>query len=65
MFEARLLQGSLLKKIVEAIKDLVQEANVDCNEQGLTMQVRAALSFSGIDRLTPTAQLSSHLHTMT
>lgn len=49
MFEARLLQGSLLKKIVEAIKDLVQEANVDCNEQGLTMQVRATLSFSGID----------------
>lgn len=41
MFEARLVQGSLLKKIVEAIKDLVAEANVDCNEQGLTMQVRA------------------------
>ncbi len=40
MFEARLLQGSLLKKIVEAIKDLVQEANVDCSDQGLTMQVR-------------------------
>ena len=40
MFEARLVQGNLFKKIVEAIKDLVAEANVDCNEQGLTMQVR-------------------------
>lgn len=40
MFEARLLQGNLFKKIVEAIKDLVAEANVDCNDQGLTMQAR-------------------------
>lgn len=39
MFEARLIQGNLLKKIVEAVKELVQEANVDCSETGLTMQV--------------------------
>jgi len=40
MFEARLVQGVILKKIVEAIKELVTEANVDCSETGLTMQVR-------------------------
>ena len=42
MFEARLVQGSLLKKIVEAIRDLVNDANVDCAETGITMQVRSA-----------------------
>lgn len=44
MFEARLIQGNLLKKIVEAIKELVQEANVDCSENGLSMQVGATAS---------------------
>jgi proliferating cell nuclear antigen len=39
MFEARLAQGQLLKKIIEAIKELVAEANVDCAETGITMQV--------------------------
>lgn len=42
MFEARLTEGNLLKKIIEAIKDLVQEANVDCSETGLTMQAMDA-----------------------
>ena len=31
MFEARLVQGSLLKKILEAMKDLVTQANFDCS----------------------------------
>ena len=39
MFEARLVQGSLFKKIVEAIRELVVDANLDCNEAGITMQV--------------------------
>ena len=39
MFEAKILQGSILKKIVEAIRDLVTDANLDCNERGITMQV--------------------------
>jgi proliferating cell nuclear antigen len=39
MFEARILQGSLLKKIIEAIKELVTDANLDCNETGISMQV--------------------------
>jgi hypothetical protein len=42
-----MLQGALLKKIVEAIKDLVTDANLECSSTGLTMQVRfmAAAAF--------------------
>jgi proliferating cell nuclear antigen len=39
MFEAKILQGALLKKIIEAIRELVVDANLDCNERGITMQV--------------------------
>ncbi|CAM9146069.1 unnamed protein product [Choristocarpus tenellus] len=38
MFEARLIQGSLLKKIVESIRELVTDANLDCSESGISMQ---------------------------
>eukprot|EP00600_Ochromonadales_sp_CCMP1393_P004923 CAMPEP_0174969952 /NCGR_PEP_ID=MMETSP0004_2-20121128/9074_1 /TAXON_ID=420556 /ORGANISM="Ochromonas sp., Strain CCMP1393" /LENGTH=258 /DNA_ID=CAMNT_0016219551 /DNA_START=29 /DNA_END=805 /DNA_ORIENTATION=+ len=38
MFEAKILQGSTLKKIIEAIRELVTDANLDCNERGITMQ---------------------------
>jgi len=38
MFEARLLQGGLLKKLMESIKDLVTEANFDCSQSGITLQ---------------------------
>ena len=34
MFEARLLQGSLLKKILDGMKDLVTQANFDCSRCG-------------------------------
>ena len=34
MFEARLAQGSLLKKIIDAIKDIVREVNWDCSSSG-------------------------------
>jgi hypothetical protein len=37
--EARLSQASLLKKIIEALKDLVTDANWDVNENGITLQV--------------------------
>lgn len=40
MFEAKILHGSLLKKIIEAIRELVVDANLDCNDRGITMQVR-------------------------
>lgn len=38
MFEARLLQGQILKKVMEAIKDLVTDANFDCSSTGITLQ---------------------------
>ncbi|KAK2801265.1 DNA polymerase delta processivity factor [Emmonsiellopsis sp. PD_5] len=38
MLEARLEQASLLKKVVEAIKDLVQDCNFDCNDSGIALQ---------------------------
>lgn len=38
MFEARLIQGGLLKKVVEAIKDLVTDANFECADSGLGLQ---------------------------
>ena len=34
MFEARLLQVGLLKKILESVKDLVTSANFDCTAAG-------------------------------
>ena len=36
--EARITQGSLLKKLVEAVKDLVTEANFDCSASGIALQ---------------------------
>jgi len=38
MFEATLKQASLLKKILEAIKDLVTDANFDCSAGGIALQ---------------------------
>lgn len=38
MFEARLKQGFVLKKIMESIKDLVTEANFDCSSNGVSLQ---------------------------
>jgi proliferating cell nuclear antigen PCNA len=37
MFEARLLQASILKKILESIKDL-EQANFDCTTMGISLQ---------------------------
>ena len=39
MFEAKIVQGNMLKKVVEAMKDLVTEANLDCSEAGISLQV--------------------------
>lgn len=38
MFEARLVQGSLLKKLLEAVKDLLNEATFDCSGTGISLQ---------------------------
>jgi len=38
MFEARLTQGSILKKLMGAITDLVTDANFDCSSEGISLQ---------------------------
>ena len=38
MFEARLVQGKLFKQLIEAIRDLVQQANIDCSSDEIGMQ---------------------------
>ena len=38
MFEARLIQGSLLRKILDGMKDLVTQANFDCSSTGISLQ---------------------------
>lgn len=34
MFEAKILEGNILKKIVEAIKDVVNDVNIDVSPSG-------------------------------
>lgn len=60
MFEARLLQGHLLKLIIDAMKDLVQDANFECSDSAISVQV-PNFALSVIPRLwiLPT-YLSSH-----
>ena len=38
MFEARILQVSILKKVLESIKDLVTDANFECTTNGFALQ---------------------------
>ncbi|KAF2739114.1 proliferating cell nuclear antigen [Polyplosphaeria fusca] len=38
MLEARMQQADVLKKVVDAIKDLVQDCNFDCNDAGIALQ---------------------------
>jgi hypothetical protein len=45
MFEARLIQGSLFKKIIEAIRELVVDANLECSDTGISMQVKYAIMY--------------------
>lgn len=38
MFEARLVSSATLKKVLEAIKDLLTEASFDCSDTGIQLQ---------------------------
>ena len=38
MLELRLVQGGLLKKVLESLKDLVNDANFDCSATGFSLQ---------------------------
>jgi proliferating cell nuclear antigen len=37
MFEARLTQGSILKKLIESIKELVTDVNFDVTSEGISL----------------------------
>lgn len=38
MFEARLVNSATFKKILDAIKDLLDQASFDCSESGIQLQ---------------------------
>ncbi|KAL3321256.1 hypothetical protein Ciccas_000054 [Cichlidogyrus casuarinus] len=38
MFEAKLEKADLWRKVIEAMKDLVQEATLDCTDNGISLQ---------------------------
>mmetsp|Transcript_18494 Transcript_18494/g.45397 ORF Transcript_18494/g.45397 Transcript_18494/m.45397 type:complete len:261 (-) Transcript_18494:245-1027(-) len=38
MFEARLTEGHILKKLIDSMKDLVTDANFDCSAEGISLQ---------------------------
>jgi len=38
MFEARLVQGNILKKILESVRDLLRQATWDCSDTGIQLQ---------------------------
>lgn len=39
MFEAKLAKAALLKKLIDAIKELVSDAPFDCSENSMCLQV--------------------------
>ena len=49
MFEARLLDGAIFKQIVEAIRDLVTDANMDVSEEDLVIQCMDSSHVSLVD----------------
>ena len=67
VFEARLIQGNILKKILEALKELLNEATWDCSDTGIQLQamdnshvslVFVDLKADGFDKYKCTRQIS-------
>ena len=46
MFEAKLVDGSILKRIVEAIKDVVNDVNIDVSPSGKSKTIDETLVLS-------------------
>jgi proliferating cell nuclear antigen len=55
MLEARLNQADILKKIIDAIKDLVVECNFDCNDSGISLQAMDASHVALVSMVLQTA----------
>lgn len=71
MFEARLVQGSLWKKLLDSIKDLLNEAIFDCSSTGITLQamdsshvslVSISMNSDGFDTYRCDRNLSMGIH---
>lgn len=45
MFEARLTSSAVLKKVLDAIKDLLNEATFDCSDSGIQVKLIKILKF--------------------
>jgi len=67
MFEARLVQGDLLKKVLESLKELLTEATWDCSDTGIQLQamdnshvslVSVSLRADGFDKFRCDRQLA-------
>ncbi len=67
MFEARLVQCNLLKKVLESLKDLLNEATFDCSDSGIQLQamdnshvslVSVSLRSDGFDKFRCDRQVS-------
>jgi proliferating cell nuclear antigen len=48
MFEAKLLNGNILKKIVEAIKDVVNDVNIDVSPSGKKHSLQHSQFYFGL-----------------
>ncbi|XP_030377026.1 proliferating cell nuclear antigen [Scaptodrosophila lebanonensis] len=71
MFEARLGKTALLKKIVEALKDILKASTLDCSDSGIQLQamddshvslVELSLSSEGFEKYRCDRNLSLGLH---
>ena len=59
MFEAKILEGAILKKIVEAIKDVVNDVNIDVSPSGKfkISETRGQIE-ENLSKICPTSKLS-------
>lgn len=44
MFEARLIASGTLKKVLDSIKDLLNEATFDCSDAGIQVSLRFSIN---------------------
>lgn len=44
MFEAKLATSVILKKVIDAVKDLLNDAQWECTESGMALQVNRIYS---------------------
>jgi proliferating cell nuclear antigen len=53
MFEAKLSQSGQIKKLIEAVKDIVSDANLECNENGISLQAMDSSHVSLVSLIIP------------